>query len=114
MPFVKGQSGNPNGRPKRGKSFIAALDAALAVKDPETKQTALVRVATALVVEATKGNVAAIAMIAERLDGKVPSDVNLTVRQITERAERIAADLGLSVDEVIAEAESIVAGVPRS
>lgn len=41
-------------------------------------------------------------------------DVNLTVRQVQERAERIASDLGLSVEEVIAEAESIMAGVPRT
>lgn len=37
-------------------------------------------------------------------------DINLNIRA---RAERIAADLGLSVDEVLAEAESIVAVLPR-
>lgn len=36
--------------------------------------------------------------------------IDLTVRQVRERAERIAADLGLSVEDVLAEAESIVAG----
>lgn len=75
--FQPGQSGNPNGRPKRGQTFADALKAALAVKDPETKQTELRKVAAALVREAKAGNVSAIAMIAERLDGKVATDLNL-------------------------------------
>ncbi len=75
--FQPGQSGNPNGRPKRGQTFADALKAALAIKDPVTKQTELRNVATALVREAKAGNIAAISLIAERLDGKVPTDLNL-------------------------------------
>ena len=78
MPFEKGQSGNPNGRPRKGQTFVDALRAALAVKDPETKKTALRRVVDAAVDNAMNGDMAAIAFIAERLDGKVSSDVNVS------------------------------------
>jgi hypothetical protein len=75
--FQPGQSGNPRGRPRRGQSFADALKTALAIKDPETKRTQLQRVASALVAQAASGNVTAIALIAERLDGKVATDLNL-------------------------------------
>ena len=73
--FVKGQSGNPKGRPRKGQTFADALRAALAVRDPQTKQTELHKVAQAIVSKAKAGDVPAIAFIAERLDGKVPDEV---------------------------------------
>lgn len=51
--------------------------------------------------------------VAKEEFGTAKIDVNLTVRQINERAERIAAALGMTVEEVIAEAESIVSGAVR-
>ena len=75
MTFKQGQSGNPRGRPKRGQSFADALRSALKERDPQTKQTALTRVADAAVRKALAGDMGAIAFIAERLDGKVPDEI---------------------------------------
>jgi transposase-like protein len=46
----------------------------------------------------------------EREEWREVKDINLTV-QVREKAERIAAELGLSTDEVMAEAEMIASGV---
>ncbi len=70
-----GESGNPAGRPRRGQSFADALRAALRVKDEETKQTALRRVADAAVTKAIAGDMTAVEFIANRLDGKVPDQI---------------------------------------
>jgi len=84
MPWVKGQSGNPAGRPRRGQSFADALRRALSERDPETKRTKLQQVADAAVERAIKGDLEAIRLIAERIDGKVPervqSDGQLVIR----------------------------------
>lgn len=84
MPWVKGQSGNPAGRPRRGQSFADALRRALRERDPETKRTRLQQVAEAAVQKAIAGDLDAIRFIAERIDGKVPdmvqSDGQLVIR----------------------------------
>jgi len=46
----------------------------------------------------------------EREEWREVKDINLTV-QVREKAERIAAELGLSTDEVMAEAEMIASGM---
>lgn len=69
MAWVKGQSGNPNGRPP-GETVPALLDRLLKRKstDPElTKKEALY---SALIDEGIAGNVAAIKEIGDRLEGK--------------------------------------------
>ena len=63
MPFQPGNSGNPEGQ-RRAKLFAEALRMEIAAAGDDNK--ALRRVARALLDEA------AIAMIADRLDGKVP------------------------------------------
>jgi hypothetical protein len=75
-PFVKGQSGNPRGRPKRG----AALSdfARWAVMQPAAADAARSRgqaIAEALVAQAMAGEVAAIKLLFDRLDGPVPQVV---------------------------------------
>ena len=69
MPFQPGNSGHPEGQ-RRAKQFAEALRMEIAAAGDDNK--ALRRVARALLAEAYKGNIAAIAMIADRLDGKVP------------------------------------------
>ena len=69
MPFQPGNSGHPEGQ-RRAKQFAEALRMEIAAAGDDNK--ALRRVARALLDEAYKGNIAAIAMIADRLDGKVP------------------------------------------
>jgi hypothetical protein len=72
MPFQPGNSGHPEGQ-RRAKLFTEALRMEIAAAGDDNK--ALRRVARALLAEAYKGNIAAIAMIADRLDGKVPQPV---------------------------------------
>lgn len=67
MPFVKGQSGNPGGRPKE-KPFRDALRVELAATGEDAK--ALRDIARALIGKAQDGDIQAIREIADRLDGK--------------------------------------------
>jgi hypothetical protein len=61
--FKPGQSGNPGGRPKT-KPFKEALDRAIA-------ELGLDGAAFALVAKANSGDVPALNMLADRMDGKV-------------------------------------------
>jgi hypothetical protein len=72
MPFQKGNTGFPANQ-HRAKLFTDALRMEIAAAGDNHQ--ALRRVARALLTEALKGNIAAIAMIADRLDGKVPQPV---------------------------------------
>ena len=67
MPFQPGNSGYPEGQ-RRFRMFVAALRMEIAAAGPD----ALRRVARTVIAEACKGNLAAAAMIADRLDGTVP------------------------------------------
>ena len=78
MTFVKGQSGNPGGRKRGQVSFAETLRKALAERDPDTKRTALQRIATAAVEKAAAGDLDAIKFVAERTDGKVADVINST------------------------------------
>jgi hypothetical protein len=69
MTFVKGQSGNPSGRPK-ARPFRDALNMQIAEAGEDHK--ALRRIALALLDKAASGDVQAIKEVADRLDGKVP------------------------------------------
>jgi hypothetical protein len=68
--FRKGQSGNPNGRPKR-KPIEEALVGILTMPDA-------VLVAKAIIRAAKHGNVKAFNSLADRVDGKVPQPVAVT------------------------------------
>ena len=69
MPFAKGRSGNPHGRPKAGHLFADALRMSLAAKGPNGVKK-LRMIADALVEKAIGGDIAAIREIGDRLDGK--------------------------------------------
>jgi hypothetical protein len=68
MPFAKGQSGNPGGRPK-DKPFAEALR--MELKAAGKDHRALRKIARALIAKAEDGDLPAIREIADRLDGKV-------------------------------------------
>ena len=72
MPFQQGNSGHPEGQ-RRAKLFTEALRMEIAAAGDNHQ--ALRRIARALLAEAYNGNMAAIAMIADGLDGKVPRPV---------------------------------------
>jgi hypothetical protein len=73
MPFRKGQSGNPGGRPKH-QHFKDALRAELAAKGDDHK--ALRRIARALINKAGEGDLAAIREVADRLDGRTAQQID--------------------------------------
>src|SRR5262245_10147141 len=68
MPFEKGKSGNPGGRPK-GKPFRDALMMEITAAGDDHK--ALRKIAAALLAKAGGGDVSAINLLADRTDGKV-------------------------------------------
>ena len=69
-PWPKGVSGNPGGRPKT-KPLTEELERLLEQEAPNGKgETWGARIAKALVVKASKGDVRAISELANRLEGK--------------------------------------------
>ena len=70
MTFVKGESGNPNGRPKKGHSLSDLLLSALAEKGQKgiPKRKELMQV---LLDMALAGDLDAIKVVLDRSDGKV-------------------------------------------
>jgi hypothetical protein len=85
MPFKKGQSGNPNGRPKEGTSWAAVLEKIggekiKAGKEEITKKEAVAR---KLWGEAAKGQPWAINALMDRLDGKPKQVVDQTTRNVS-------------------------------
>jgi hypothetical protein len=77
MPFTRGQSGNPHGRPRKGKSLTDILEKALAKKrdDGKTNKAAL---ADTLIELAVKDkDIAAIKYIMDRVDGRPKETVTL-------------------------------------
>lgn len=72
MPFAKGQSGNPAGRPKEAKLIRDALTlAAKRVCETDPDGRIMLAVAAEKVVEAaTKGDLLAFKEMADRIDGK--------------------------------------------
>jgi Family of unknown function (DUF5681) len=68
MPFMRGQSGHPGGRPK-DKPFAEALR--MEIKGAGDDHRALRKVARALLDKAAEGDIQAIREVADRLDGKL-------------------------------------------
>lgn len=74
MPFAKGQSGNPGGKPKE-KLFHQAL--MMQLKEAGEDLPMLREVATQLIDKAKEGDLPAIKELADRLDGKPAQQLNL-------------------------------------
>lgn len=73
MPFVKGQSGNPKGRPKKGHTLSDAIKEALDKRDVQKGYDKVTRnqaIAEVLTQEALKGNLTAINMVLDRMEGR--------------------------------------------
>ena len=82
MPFKKGQSGNPAGRPKEGTSWAAVLEKIGGEKLKGSDLTKKEAVARKLWAEAAKGQPWAINALMDRLDGKPKQVVDQTTRQV--------------------------------
>ncbi len=75
MPFQKGQSGNPGGKPKQ-KDWAAALR--ISVSETKGDKTKLRHIAEKVVELAIEGEMAAVKEIGDRLDGKPAQSVEGT------------------------------------
>jgi hypothetical protein len=84
MPFQKGRSGNPNGRPKKGTSFAELLERELDLHHGKSDLTKRKRVVAVVVEQACAGSLDALKWIVERTEGKVADKVDATVNQRTE------------------------------
>lgn len=75
MPFVRGQSGNPRGRP-RNKPELAPALRALLLEHTDGRTTAEA-IARALIDRAITGDIEAIKVVLDRVDGKVTTPVEV-------------------------------------
>ena len=80
MPFVKGQSGNPSGRPK-SKPFADALKEE--IEAAGTKQPVLREIARKLLDKAKEGDMHAVKEVADRLDGKPAQEIQGNIESTT-------------------------------
>jgi hypothetical protein len=83
MPFQKGQSGNPAGRPKKGETITDILRGRLELKDIDTDDGRKITRAEALVDKVMSlaiedGDVASIRYIFDRIDGSPRQSVEMT------------------------------------
>ena len=79
MAFVKGQSGNPGGRPKKGETLTDILRGYLNEPDPDAPPyTRKQMLAQALYSRAIDGDVMAIKYTYDRIDGKPVETVDNT------------------------------------
>lgn len=79
MPFKKGQSGNPGGRPE--KTFAEQVRIVCAEEDPVRKKRKLRCLAEELYQQAMNGEGWAMCQIADRLDGKPAQESTVTVHR---------------------------------
>ena len=70
MAWQQGQSGNPNGAPKRAKIWRDAINRAIKRREQDDPQ-ALEKLADKLLVAVDAGDVSAIKEFGDRIDGKV-------------------------------------------
>jgi hypothetical protein len=85
--FVKGQSGNPRGRPRNQPEIAPALRTLLREKDPVTGATNALAIADALFKKARAGDIEAIKVVLDRIDGKLSSVTEITGGQDAIRIE---------------------------
>jgi hypothetical protein len=72
--WEQGQSGNPNGAPKRAKIWREAIDRAIKRREQDDP-LALERLAAAFIRKVEEGDIAAIKEFGDRLDGKVTQPI---------------------------------------
>jgi len=105
--FPKGQSGNPQGRPKLTR-LTDALREQLAAANPNApEETIAEQIARALIREAISGNVQAAREIADRCEGKPMQKVDLDLQIKDWRT--LAKNYGVTETDVIREAKLLIA-----
>lgn len=77
-PFPKGVSGNPKGKPKGARHMSTLLEKAIKRLDKEQHTPHDILIIRTLVQRAKRGDMDAIKLIFDRVDGKVTQDIDLT------------------------------------
>ena len=89
MPFTPGQSGNPNGRPRKGKTLTEALEKALKKKGEDGKKNTDALAATLLDLAIKERNITAIKYIMDRVDGRPTESIELSDGAVDQRLREI-------------------------
>ena len=79
--FVKGKSGNPNGRPKKAKCIPDILRSITSEK-ADGYETKLHKILDNVVNQAIKGDQWSIQFVADRMEGKPAQVINQTIEEL--------------------------------
>ena len=77
MPFKKGKSGNPRGRPKKGQALTEILNEKLDQEHGKAKKLKREVIAEKIISLAISGDLGALRYIFDRLDGRPKETVEL-------------------------------------
>ena len=89
MPFAKGQSGNPSGRPRKGKTLTEALEKALKKKGEKGIKNSDALAAVLVEMAIKDKNIQAIKYVMDRVDGRPTESIELTSGAIDQRLREI-------------------------
>ncbi len=105
-PFKPGQSGNPNGRPKKALLSDALRRQLAEAVQGAPEKTIAEHIARALIREAVAGNVQAIREVGDRTEGKPAQAIalDLDVRDWRQMAQ----SNGLEINDVLTEARLLI------
>ena len=95
--FAPGVSGNPSGRPRRTIDLSAMLDEALATApEGSSYKTVADEVVAALLRRCCAGDVQAIRLVIDRIDGPTVPVIETSMRQLVVRFEEDKAEGGVA------------------
>jgi len=90
MPFSKGKSGNPRGRPRKGETLTDLLREKLeTTKTTRDKLTRKEKIAEKLLSLAESGDLGALRYVFDRLDGKPRETIEMENAALDEQLRRI-------------------------